>query len=388
VSLTEVQAPDGTLHERAQRAAAIAAEHADDVDTRARFPHEAVAALRDERLLGVGVPLGLGGEAAGLADLANASEVLGRACSATATVFTMHQIQVACLARHTRTPALDAALRAVADRQLLLASATTESGKGGDVRSSTCAVVRDGTAFLLTKQCPVVSYGEHADGVLATARRDPGSTDNDQVLVLCLPPGLGLEPTSEWDALGYRGTRSRGFTLTARGDADLVLPDSYDAVSARTMLPFSHVLWAHAWTGLAAEAGDRAQRFVRAQARRQPGTMPPGAAGLAELAGVLQQMRALAADGLARVERAGDDGEALTTYAATVALNSLKVLTSTLVADVADRALLICGMAGYANGTPYSLGRLLRDAHGAALMLSNDRLALTNAQLLLAAHGV
>ena len=35
----------------------------------------------------------------------------------------------------------------------------------------------------LEKQAPVISYGEYADGVLATARRDPDSPPNDQVLV-------------------------------------------------------------------------------------------------------------------------------------------------------------------------------------------------------------
>ena len=43
----------------------------------------------------------------------------------------------------------------------------------------------------------------------------------------------------------------------------------------------------------------------------------------------------------------------------------------------------ICGIAGYKNDSPYSLGRHLRDAHSAALMIGNDRILATNASLLL-----
>ena len=64
-------------------------------------------------------------------------------------------------------------------------------------------------------------------------------------------------------------------------------------------------------------------------------------------------------------------------------MNSLKVSASTLVVEVVSRALLICGMAGYGNRSPYSLGRLLRDAFGAQLMVNNDRINGNNAQLLL-----
>jgi acyl-CoA dehydrogenase len=45
--------------------------------------------------------------------------------------------------------------------------------------------------------------------------------------------------------------------------------------------------------------------------------------------------------------------------------------------------LLICGIAGYREDTPYRMGRLLRDAHGGAVMVNNDRIIANNAQLLL-----
>ena len=40
-------------------------------------------------------------------------------------------------------------------------------------------------------------------------------------------------------------------------------------------------------------------------------------------------------------------------------------------------------LQGYKNDSPYSLGRHLRDAHSAAIMISNDRIASNTANLLL-----
>jgi acyl-CoA dehydrogenase len=40
-------------------------------------------------------------------------------------------------------------------------------------------------------------------------------------------------------------------------------------------------------------------------------------------------------------------------------------------------------MAGYKEDSPYSLGRNLRDAQGAAIMINNDRINSNTAQMLL-----
>ncbi|MCA3889380.1 MAG: acyl-CoA dehydrogenase, partial [Burkholderia sp.] len=45
---------------------------------------------------------------------------------------------------------------------------------------------------------------------------------------------------------------------------------------------------------------------------------------------------------------------------------------------------MICGMAGYKQGSPFSVGRHIRDLHAAPLMISNDRIAANTASLLLA----
>ena len=116
---------------RAGRAAAFAEAHAGQVDSEARFPSEAIAALKAERLLGMMAPRALGGEDASVADVVDVCYRLGQACSSTAMIFAMHQVKAACVVNHAGASAWHKDFLArLASDQLLLASSTTE-GKGG-----------------------------------------------------------------------------------------------------------------------------------------------------------------------------------------------------------------------------------------------------------------
>ena len=93
---------------RARLAAEAAVQHAAAVDSAARFPAEAFAEIRNQRLLGIMVPESLGGEGATLAEIADVCFILGQACSSTALIFAMHQIKMACIIRHAKgSPALE-----------------------------------------------------------------------------------------------------------------------------------------------------------------------------------------------------------------------------------------------------------------------------------------
>jgi len=365
----------------------VAGPAADDVDQRGRFPAETLAALKSEGLLAALVPTGLGGGGATLSEVSQGLVALGKRCASSAMVVAMHHIQVACLVRHGRNEFLQNYLEELADRQYLLASATTEVGTGGDVRSSICALQVSDSRFRVEKQAPVISYADESDAVLVTARRTVDSPESDQVIVLCRPPGLELEQVGEWNALGFRGTCSTGFVLRAEGDARSVLDDSYADISTRTMLPTAHLLWSSVWLGIATDALDLARKFVQSQARGKPGTTPPAAIRLAEVTVVHQQFVDMVQSSLARFESAETDIDRLSSIGFGVGMNALKVSASTLVVDIVRECMLICGLASYRLDTPYALGRHLRDSMGAALMVNNDRIMANNAQMLLVLRG-
>jgi acyl-CoA dehydrogenase len=362
----------------------FAAPAADAVDREARFPAEAVAALREEKLLGALVPNELGGLGATIGEIAGCCEALGRSCASTAMIYAMHQIEVACLVRHGLSSAFfHDYLADLADKQWLIASATSERGVGGDLRRSICAVEQDGGRIRVRKQAPVISYGEEADDILLTARRAPDAAPTDQVLVLARRSGMRLTRTSEWDTLGMRGTRSFGFTIDLDGSPDQIVPVPFADIATQTMLPVSHVMWCSLWLGLATDAVRRARAYVRTEARRTPGTVPPAALRLAETVAELDTMASTVHAGLADFEQHQEDPEALASLGFAIRMNNLKASASRMAPEVVTRALGVCGLSGYRYDSPYAVGRHLRDAHGAALMISNDRVLSANAAMLL-----
>ncbi|MBN9090667.1 MAG: acyl-CoA/acyl-ACP dehydrogenase [Reyranella sp.] len=359
----------------------VAERHADDVDRDARFPGEAIAALKQEKLLGLLVPESAGGPGGTIADAVAICHALGQHCAATAMIYAMHQIQVACIVRHGGTDWHRAFLRRLAGDQLLLASATSEAGVGGDVRSSICSIEQTNDRFALAKEATVISYGADSDGILVTARKTPHSPASDQVIVVVPKAGCVLEQDSGWDTLGMRGTCSNGYHLKATGEMAQLLPVSYAEVSAQTMLPVSHLVWSALWSGIATNAVARARAYVRAEARKKNGTPP---ARLAEAASLLQLMRSNVVAALRQFEAASASPDELLSMPFAVAMNNLKVGSSQMAVQVINHALLICGLAGYRNDSPYSLGRHLRDAHSAALMVNNDRILANTGTLLMA----
>jgi acyl-CoA dehydrogenase len=363
------------IKRRAQAVAAIAATHAAAVDAEARFPSEAFSSVRAQRLLGIMVPVELGGEGASISDVVDVCYVLGRACASTAMIYAMHQISMACLLRHTRGSVWHADLMMkIVDQQLLLASSTTEGQGGGDLRKSDCAIVADGARFTLAKAATVMSYGAQADGIVTTARRSPEAPPTDQVLVALLKQDYTLDRLSGWDTLGMRGTCSAGFKLEATGKDVQILPEPYQKIHAHTVMPVAHLTWSAVWTGIAASAVERARLFTRKAMRGNGAQLPPGAAHLTRASANLRVLTASVKSALARYEAliaGGVNPEGLDFQ---TALNLLKVNASEMSIAIVNNCLQACGLSGYRNDGDFSVARFLRDALSSSVMINNDRI--------------
>jgi acyl-CoA dehydrogenase len=375
-----------------QIADAVAAVHADDVDRAARFPAETLAALREQRALSALVPVEYGGDGVSFAAVAAACCELGRRCGASAMVFAMHQIQVATIVRHLDgAPWFEDYLRELVAGQRLIASVTSEAGTGGDMSRSVAAltpVEGDPARATFEKQAPTVSYGAHADDLLVTLRAHPDAGAGEQVAVLARATDTTLEPTGTWDPLGMRGTCSPGYVVRAEVGTEQVLAAPFSAISSESMVPVSHLLWAHIWLGIATDAFDRARAFVRAAARRAPGEPVPAAVKLSHVMTQLSLLRAEVRGALEEWNEAQDDRERLSTMAFALRVNNLKLAASEQAPRVCQQAMGVCGIVGFKNDTPFSIGRHLRDSMSASLMVANERIHQTNAGLLLIAKEV
>lgn len=368
-------------------AAEVASANAADVDAKARFPIETLAALREVNVLSAAVPRELGGAGCNLQELAQFCATLGQHCGSSAMVLAMHYIQLACIARHGMDSEwFRGYLRDMVRRQYLLASMTSEVGTFGDTRSSICAVDRAGGRFKLDKDATTGSYCAHSDAILVTCRRDADAARSDQVLVLVRREDAQITQTTTWDTLGMRGTCSPGFKLVSSGDEQQILPGAFADSSAQTMVPYSHVLWAALWWGIAAGAVNKAANFVRGQARQTPGSVPPTASRLAEVSVELQALKSNWLSAARDFDAMGDGPRAreeLSSMSWALRLNNLKIATSEASPQIVQGALKIVGILGYKNDSPFSMGRHLRDSLSGALMISNDRIAAKNASMLL-----
>jgi len=363
------------LTARARAAADVAKTNAAAVDAEARFPTEAFAEIRRQRLLGIQVPQALGGEGASIAEIADVCYILGHACSSTALIYAMHQIKMACITRHMKAnAALERILGRIAAEQLLMASSTTEGQAGGNVRSSEAAVEHDGAQVTLERKATVISYAVEADGVVTTARRAADAAGSDQVLLVLLKADYTLERLQVWDTLGMRGTHSEGFTLRARAAAEQILPEPYERIHAQTMVPFAHLLWGSVWAGIAAAAAGKAQAFIRHAARGSNGQMPPGAAHFTQAVSTLRTLRGVLAANLRSYETNMADDKAISSLEFQAMITLTKVQASELAVTAVLSSLRACGLSGYRNDTEFTIGRLLRDVLSAPIMINNDRI--------------
>ncbi len=363
---------------------------ADDVDRDARFPSEAFDALKAAQLLSTYVPQDFGGDGLNIVQICRICEQLGKYDASAAMIYAMHQIQVACIVDHAQDEAYFADyLRELVDNQYLLASATTEIGVGGDVRSSICAVNVDGDNFELTKKAPVISYALHSDAIMVTCRRSENAPGNDQAVVLVKTEDRELEQIAGWDTLGFRGTCSSGFIVSSRGKAAQIMETPYADVLAKSMHPVSHLTWASLWTGLAASAVEVARKTVREAARKNPDVPPISALRLSEVNELLFSMRSGLYEALDEYQvmlDAGDD-RAFENFGFAIKINNVKIRCSEMVVDIVGKALQIVGISGYKNDNAKSLSRHLRDAYGASLMVNNDRIRGHNATMHIAYKG-
>ncbi len=368
------------LKSRAQAVAAAAAAFADSVDREARFPDQALAALKAQRLLGILVPADLDGENASITDVVETCYTLARACASTGMIYAMHQIMVACFTRHALGSGWHRGfLRRLCGEQLLLASSTTDGQGGGDLRKSDCAVMQQDDQFTLAKNATVMSYGAQSDAIVATARRSPEAPPTDQVLVAIARESYALEPQLDWDTLGMRGTCSAGFQLEAKGALEQIFPEPYHKIHTETVMPVANLTWSAVWAGIAAAAVDRARAFVRGVARKSGGQMPPGAAHLTRASATLLTLRGSIASALQHYESILHDPEALAGLAFQSRLNLHKVTASELASAVVMSTLQANGLSGYRNDGEFSITRQLRDVLSSSIMINNDRILANTA---------
>ena len=186
----------------------VAAEHAVSVDRDGRFPEEAIDSLRDSGLLGLTLPVAIGGLDGSPADFLSVSQALASRCASTAMIYLMH----VCAAQVTlaATPDADsAALRSMADGTNLSTLAFSERGS----RSHFWAPVSQLAGTMLSAEKSFVTAAGHAESYVVSTRPPDGLADRVEPL-----PGAQLGG-------GHRGRAGLG---RARAPRDASAPMTFN----------------------------------------------------------------------------------------------------------------------------------------------------------------
>lgn len=359
---------------RVSRAVEIAAAHSAQVDQEARFPHEAIAALRAENLLSILMPAELGGEEAKLGDALDACYRLARACSSTGMIYAIHQINACCIVGHAAASTWHRAFMArLVENQMLLASFGSEIETGGVARASVAPLEEAERRIVLVRNGGVIGHGAQADALVTLAHRAVSSDSHNRVLVVLEKKNYVLEKTQSWDTFGMRGTATAAFNLKAVGSPSQIIPADYEEINTQTILPIGHLMQASVWAGIACGALERARKFLR-KAARTGVNLPSGTLFFTQALVKLRALRSLIDASLSRYETIRHNGNAVSGIDFQNAVALLKLDACELALETVMKALRACGMSGYRNDGDMSIARSLRDILHAPIASDTDQM--------------
>ena len=350
------------LDARCEPVLAAARTHAAEVDAEARFPTEAVAALRACGLLGLTLPVQAGGLGAGPVEFAEVTAGLAAACGSTAMVYLMH-VSAAMTLAAAPPPALPEVLPAMASGRTLATLAFSEPGSRSHFWAPISQAAHDGDGHIrLAADKSFVTSAGHADLYVACTLAEAGDGAVDLYAISAATPGLTV--AGAWRGMGLRGNASSPMRLDVLlGDGHrLGMPGGGFALMTATVMPWFNLGNAAVSVGLASAAAEAAIAHATTARLQHTGQtlaeLPTVRARIARMA-----LRLAATQGYVRTAAASiaaPDGQT------GLHVLGVKALANDAALEVTDEAMRICG--GAAFSAHLQLERFFRDARAGHVM--------------------
>jgi alkylation response protein AidB-like acyl-CoA dehydrogenase len=338
--------------------------YAADVDANARFPVEAIDALREHRLLGLAVPTQYGGVGGGPVMFAAVAEELAEACGSTAMIFVMHTAATRAIVASDTLAARDEVLRAIARGDHLTTLAFSEVGSRSHFWAPVSSMTPHGGDFETTARKAWVTSANHADSYVASAQAHDASTVLETTLYLTRRGGA-VRVSGTFNGLGLRGNDSAPVTIdNARvSHADLLTrPGEGGRHMLRVVLPWFCIGTAAMANGLCRAAVAATAEHLQDAGYERTGQklrdLPTLRARLADMSVRTEQSRALLARTAGELERSSDS---LLLFAFEARLSAIQAAV-----DVTDLAMKACGGAAFSGHL--TIERLFRDARAGWVM--------------------
>jgi alkylation response protein AidB-like acyl-CoA dehydrogenase len=346
----------------------VLAPSAGQNDKTGRYSPEAVESLGESGLLGLMLPVEVGGSGLGPRTFATVTATLAEADASVAMVYLMHVLGTATIsaARPSAAPTVTPILREIAAGRHLSTLAFSEAGSRSHFWTPMSRAHRNSDGVRISAKKSWVTSAGYAQSYVVSSLAPEGVGPSDSTLYLVPAETRGLSVAGPWDGLGLRANASAPITLDeCEVPSNFQLTD--DGAGFRAMLnvvlPLFNLGTAAVALGLcrAAVAGTvshlKSARFEHL-GQSLGESLPTLRAQLAAMQ--------IDTDGLsARIE---DLVEHLEKPRETTMLRVLetKAAAGDVAISVTSAAMRICGGAAFSKHM--SIERLFRDAHAGAVM--------------------
>ena len=340
----------------------VAREHAEQVDTDGVFPTEAVEELRVGGLMGLILPVEVGGSGAGPVEFTEVVSELAAACGSTAMIYLMHSAAAVTVAAAPPV-ALPGLLADMASGAALGTLAFSERGSRSHFWAPVSTATANGPTVGLRADKSWVTSAGHADVYVVstgTPSGAPGAVD----LYAVPRDTAGVSVAGPWRGLGLRGNASSPMTL----DADIPVghrlgePATGFELLMQTVLPWFNLGNAAVSLGLADAAVKAAIGHVgssRLEHQDQAlSALPTIRAQIARIGIHLAAQRAYLAHA-ARSVAAPDQDTMLHVLGVKASANDAAL-------EITEAAMRVCGGAAFSKHLP--IERAFRDARAGSVM--------------------
>lgn len=182
-------------------------------DKEGRFSSEAVDALGRAGLLGLMLPVEVGGSGLGPRTFAAVSATLAEADASVAMVYLMHVSAVATIAAARAGANIAQTLQEIAAGRHLSTLAFSEAGSRSHFWTPVSRARRNRTGVLITAKKSWVTSAGHAQSYVVSSLAPEGAGPTDSTLYLIAASARGLSVAGPWDGLGLRANASAPMTL-------------------------------------------------------------------------------------------------------------------------------------------------------------------------------
>ena len=189
-------------------ASRFVAPKAATADQQRQFCPELIEVLRAERFLGGPMSPEYGGAGLDMVSYGLLTGEIGRACSSTRTLLTVHNLVGLTLQRWGNSSVKGIIVPELAQGRAIAAIALSKSQAGSDIHAIQTRLSANGSGFRLNGQKTWVSFGSLADWFLVFARSDGGAV---AVVVRADTAGLSLCPINS--VTGMRGSMMAELTF-------------------------------------------------------------------------------------------------------------------------------------------------------------------------------